>query len=439
MKKRRKDFSRFRKNSKSVLFVTSQLRQREIKMAHALKSQGWLVGLVYYDSTPFCPDDLFDFAWEVRTSKEAHVYAMRLRPQIIHVFSGAIDEYTTLFCHDKVAPVVVDLNDIFTPSLMDYCPERYQPTKEVLALADGLCSRDLQAKYAEKIDHCQLPANILLYPEYCWNYNSNLKQDTLNNDDVHIVSVGTISLETYGMYDCCYLELVKMIIAQGIHFHIYPPWCYRKDNVQKSTAIFEVDYAQFLELEKKNPCLHIHDSLPVEQLLEELKQYDFGFISGGCEAFGQRYTHFKRAYVEACYSGRITDYLDAGLPILINEEVVFDYWLLKRYGVAVDLKSVLEPGFKNKLLELKRNEVLKKRVDVAREKFSIAGNAKRLVQFYLGIVQSTEQFPNKYYAHILKEVRAFPPKAMRKIARHARQSIFYRGARKIGRYILASL
>lgn len=387
-------------SSKSVLFISSQLRQREIKMAYALKKHGWCVGLIYQKVTPFEPGCYFDFAYEVSSAKMAYQYARQLCPRLVHVFSGAIDDYIGVFCKNKLAPVVIDLNDVFTPSLMSYCPERYAPTKEVLSLADGFCARDLQVKCAERYDSCKIPEQIIFYPEYCWGSGGESESQNKQEGEVHIVSVGTISLETYGMYDCCYLELTKRFLDQKIHFHIYPPWHYRKDYRHNSAANFNRDYAQFLELEQESPYLHIHKSLPAEKLVVELRQYDFGVISGGFEGFSQRYTHFKPAYVQSCYSGRITDYLDAGLPILINEEVVFDYWLLKRYGVCIDLKEVLKPGFKTKLQALKQKPELKVQVEAAAQKLSIKNNAERLSEFYLRVMRNN---PLENYQSVKKD------------------------------------
>lgn len=390
---------------KQVLFVTSQLRQREIKMAYALKSLGWKVDLIYYNSTPFKPEGIFDHIQEVKSAKEAYQYAKHLAPRLIHVFSGAIDDYVLLFCKNKIAPVVIDLNDVFTPSLMDYCPERYKPTKKAISLADGICARDLQIKCSQRFDGCHLP-QVLFYPEYCWDTSDFIHEKSSN--EIHIVSVGTISLETYGMYDCCYLELVQHIMNHGIHFHIYPPWCYRKDFSKKATANFEKDYAQFLELARKNPnLLHIHESLPVEQLAKELHQFDFGIISGGCEEFGQRYTHFKPLYVESCYSGRISDYLDAKLPILINKEVAFNFRFLKRYGVGIDLKEVLLPGFKAKLQAIKQHTDIQKNIIKARKTLSIIKNAPRLAKFYLDIMHSAKLKDDIHHSSLFKRLTTF--------------------------------
>lgn len=408
----------FKANEQSVLFVTSQLRQREIKMAYALRSRDWMVGLIYYNSTPFKPNGLFDYIKEVKSAYAAYKYAKKLKPTLIHVFSGAIDDYVMLFSEEKLAPVVIDLNDVFAPSLMDYCKERYAPTRKALALADGFCARDLQIKCAQKQDHYQVPPQQLFYPEYCWDMQKE-KSTKKSNDDIHIVSVGTISLETYGMYDCCYLTLVDLITQQGIHLHFYPPWHYRKDYHLNPNIKFERDYAQFIEIEKNNPYFHLHDSLAAEELTRELSQYDFGIISGGCEAFGQRYSHFKPAYVESCYSGRITDYLDAGLPVLINKEVKFDHWLLKRYSVSVDLKDVLLPNFKEKLHLAKQDPQLKQNVAYARAKLSIKANAIRLTNFYTNIIRTAVPVLSKrrfiYYRHVFKNIKAYRPNIKRVI------------------------
>lgn len=371
-----------------VLFVTSQLRQREIKMAYALRCLGWCVSLIYQDTTPFKPMGHFDYYYTVKNAKEAHLLAKQLSAKVIHVFSGAIDEYISLFCQYKIAPTVIDLNDVFTPCLMDYCPERYLPTREALALADGVCARDLQAKRAQQLDGCLLPKHTILFPEYCWG-TSRLPSKSTDGDDIHIVSVGTISLETYGMYDCCYLELVKKIIAHQVHFHIYPPWSYRKGYTAGANVNFERDFADYLALQAQSPYLHVHDSLPIDALAKELPQYDFGIISGGCTAFGQTYTHFKPAYVAACYSGRISDYLDAGLPILINEEVCFDYRLLMRYGVGVDLKCVLTSTFKSDLQKMKTDHQLMNNVQHMRLHYTVDKNAQRLAHFYNTIIDNT--------------------------------------------------
>jgi putative sugar O-methyltransferase len=378
----------FRNHANSALFVTSQLRPRELKMADGLRRLGWKVGLIYYQWTPFEPHAYFDSCIAVESASEAHEVAMQLSPRICHVFSGAIDDLVLTFCRHKPSPVVIDLNDVFAPSLFDYCHERFEPTREALALADGFCARDLQVKSAERADGFKLPQRLIFFPEYCWNtmaVSEQVKQRA-KSDEIHVVSVGTFSLETQGMYDSCYLKLANMMIEQGIHFHIYPHWAYRRDHSGSPHAKFEQDFAEFIALQEKNPYLHLHDSLSIEDLAKVLPQYDFGIVSGGAAEFGQKLGFYYPAYLDTCYSGRISDYLDAHLPVLINDEVKFDYWLLKRYGICIDLKGVLAPGFRDKLLELKRDPRQRQVMGRAAHTLSVSANAPRLAAYYQGVI-----------------------------------------------------
>src|SRR6266545_1183919 len=121
--------------AKSVLFVTSLLRAREIKMAESLRRFGWKVILIYIQTTPFKPDRHFDLVIRARSETEAHAYAKALGPRICHVFSGAVDGLLLRFCRDKPGSVVIDLNDIFCSSLFDYLHERFEPTRECLEKA----------------------------------------------------------------------------------------------------------------------------------------------------------------------------------------------------------------------------------------------------------------------------------------------------------------
>jgi putative sugar O-methyltransferase len=93
--------------------------------------------------------------------------------------------------------------------------------------------------------------------------------------------------------------------------------------------------------------------------------------------------------MRTCFSGRISDFLDARLPVLINREVVFNYRLLKRYGVMVDLDGVLEPGFRERLLKLKRDHALAQAVERAAQVLSLDANIGRLAAYYEKVIADT--------------------------------------------------
>lgn len=376
---------------KSVLFVTSLLRAREMKLSAALRGIGWKVVLVYIETTPFKPGKYFDEAIQARSEVEAHIYARLLGPRVCQVFSGAVDGMIYRFCADKPGPVVIDMNDVFCESLFDYCHERFEPTRECLERADGLCARDLQAKSAEKLEGFRLPGHNIWFPEYSWLDGPKLPGAIAKGarGEVHVVSVGTFCLESLGMYDSAYLRLAEMLTGQRIHFHIYPHWFYRHSRGSVFNHDLEEEFVDFFRLAKRSPYLHIHDSLPLDELARVLPQYDFGIVAGGCEALGQKLKMLKPEYMRICYSGRISDYLDARLPVLINREVGFNYWLLKRHGLMVDLAHILEPGFREYLLEIKSNRAVAENVERAAHKLSLAENVGRLGKFYETLIADT--------------------------------------------------
>ena len=372
-----------------MLFVTSLLRAREIKMASALRGIGWKVVLVYLQTTPFAPGEYFDLAIKAGSEAQAHALAKALSPKICHVFSGAVDGLLIRFCKDKPGPVVIDLNDIFCSSLFSYCQERFEPTRECLQEATGLCARDLQAKHAERLDGFKLPRHTILFPEYSWRDGPREPGAAHKRDpaEIHVVSVGTFCLETRRMYDSAYLHLARMLTEQRIHLHLYPHWFYRRSRGSSFNWSLKKDFADFFRLQEETPYLHVHESLSLDELARELPQYDFGLVSGGSPALGQKLQLLKQEYMESCYSGRISDYLDARLPVLINHEVGFNYRLLRRYGLAVDLGGIHRPGFRDRLLAIKRDPEQAASVERASQRFSLAKNVVRLAAFYDRIVQ----------------------------------------------------
>ena len=376
------------RHPKTVLFVTSLLRAREIKLATAVRSNGWKVILLYIETTPFLPENHFDAMIKVSTPEELHEIAASIQPRLCHVFSGAVDPAIELFCAEKPAPIVADMNDLFVPSLFNYCEDRFEPTRQCLALADGFCARDLQVKYAQRLDGYALPEHVIMFPEYSWQTPSKLtdKEAKPSEDEVHVVSVGTFCLETHNMYDSAYLQMAKMLTDQKIHFHIYPHWSYRKTARSKFNYSLRRDFAQFFKLMKQTPYLHIHESLSLDALAAELPKYDFGIISGGSEALGQRLQLLTQNYMDSCYSGRIADYLDARLPVLINREVRFNFQLLEHYGIAIDLCGLTQPGFRDMLVEAKRDRALAQRVEAAATTLSLGTNAARLARFYDNVI-----------------------------------------------------
>jgi len=371
----------------AVLFATPLLRARELKLATAMRRQGWKVVLLYLKTTPFSTETWFDVVVQADSPQRMHELAKAMEPPLCHVFSGAVDDVMVLFCQDKPGPLVIDMNDVFCPSLLSHCPERFEPTEVCLAQADAFCARDLQANYAERYDGFRLPQRTILFPEYPWaNGGNGPRPETRSDDEVRVVSVGTFCLESQGNYDSAYLRIAEMLCASKIHFHIYPHWFYRFDPGSAFNHSLKNDFRDFFRLAEETPYLHIHESKSLDELAQELPRYDFGLVSGGAEDLGQHLGLVTKKYMQACYSGRISDYIDARMPVLINQEVGFNYWLLERYGLVADLKGLLRPGFRQQLFEMKRDTVLACRIEESARRLHQDIQAPRLARFYKGMI-----------------------------------------------------
>ena len=369
----------------TALLITSMLRPRELKIASALRMAGWKTLLLYRDDSPFDPEPYFDIAIKMHSDAAIYEMAYRLQPRICHVFSGAIDELMGKIVRNKPAPVVIDLNDIFAKTLFHKMNELFEPTLEAIAKADAFCARDLQLKYVERGENILLPNHILLFQEYCWR-----RAPVLNIKDpqeVHVVSVGTFTLETQRMYDSAMLKIAQRLTEQKIHFHIYPHWFYRSDNGVLASN-FANDFRDFLELMRNSPYLHVHESLPLEELAEVLPRYDFGIIAGGSEKLGQKLEYLSKNYMRSCYSGRIADFLDARLPVIINREVEYNFKLLKHYGIAVDLDLLMEPDCKEKLLVIKHDPNMRQSLEKAAYWFSLSQQSRRIGLFYNRVIEA---------------------------------------------------
>jgi putative sugar O-methyltransferase len=375
-------------NPRSVVFVSPLLRAREIKIASALRRIGWKVVLIYLQNTPFTPESYFDAAIQAKTETQAHSWAKALKARIYHAFSGAVDDLLLRLCRDKPGPLVIDLNDIFCPSLFNYCTERFEPTRECLAKADAFCARDLQGRAAQRLDGFSLPEHTILFPEYT---SADPSPDPSvraahDGDEVRVVSVGTFCLESRGEYDSCYLKLAELLTTQKIHLHIYPHWFYKESPLSAFNWDLAKDFTDFFELQSRTEYLHIHDSVDFAALPRELAPYDFGVVAGGCTEFGQRLGLLTSRYMATCYSGRISDYLNAHLPILINDEVEFNFRLLRHYRIGIDLRGVLQPGFRDQLLAAKRDPQRRADVEEAARRLSLDRNAWRLAAFYESVI-----------------------------------------------------
>lgn len=370
----------FAEAQKSVLFISYVPTPRAFKLAWGLRRLGWKVGYIYQIPTIHDMEPYFDVLLNISADECLYSIATSLAPHIYHIFGGCADKNVLMFCRNKPGPVVIDVHDLSSPSL-DANPQAQRDAAEALFLADGLCARDLRAKVARDTDRIPMP-DTLLFPEFCWNTEIVSDIAKRPSDEVHVVNVGSFTLEKHNQFDTGHLRIAKRFAELGIHLHIFTGW-YVLTDYEQQHAGFLYDFSDYLELQERTKYIHVHQTLPHTAMESILPSFDFGLFTGGCPDLGQHGTIISQACYSTCYAGRIANYLDARLPVLVNSELRFSARLLKHYGMHVDARGMLDDGFKKTLLALKNDPVRTAAAERAAQRFSIAAHVPRLEAFYL--------------------------------------------------------
>ena len=380
-----------------VAFVSVMPKAREVKLAHALRSQGVKVHLLNVGKSAYTTrlEDYFESIHETSRLSNALKWLRNPSFDMIHVFFSAAEAELYELVRDLGRPFILDFNDVWSPCYFESNPERYQVVQKLLNLASASCERDLQLSRASQLDGLPLPQKRLSFPEYCWNTEVDVSsqgvQDcerTKSKDQLRVVSVGMFLPERSGWRDSGLLQTAQLLADRQIELHIYPHWTYAGLFDQRSEGLFSANdhigqvFSDYLHLQEVVPSLRLHKPVPPEQLTSHLRRFDAGLIVAGSSLAGQRAEYYKPEYLKSCFSGRISDYIDAGLPVISNWEMDFNMRLLTDLQVDIDFEGVVAPGGEQFLRGRLQEIHEKAAVENAVRGFSLAENARKLTDFY---------------------------------------------------------
>lgn len=220
--------------------------------------------------------------------------------------------------------------------------------------------------YIENNYHVDVDDDLIFY-----NYisesimPSHFKEKLSNSDgDTHIVYIGCItSVVEDSHYDL--REVFKDIAENQIHIHIYPT----KNIITQSSHSYK-------KLDDTSEFIHLHSNLSRRNLLQEITQYDFGWV-GLNRAENNK-------HLEIVLPNKVTEYIASGLPVL-----AFPHKTIKRFveknGVGLtfsnidDLESVLK---KPEVFKMRENTLL------VRHHLTIEKQIPKLVNFYEQIINN---------------------------------------------------
>jgi hypothetical protein len=324
--------------------------------------------------------DLNDFSEIHRYTSPWHAaeLAHHAKAQVVHAFANHFDTTTRCLVENKPSPVIVDFYDIFE-GIADALPEMQRShaldialQKHCIARADGVCCPDLQLQYNRRATRLARGKPTILFPNYCWDRNPLPERQ--NTSEIHIVQIGWIYLETLGFADIGCFQVVREFVAAGCHFHLYFHPSHRLDENH-----FNDVFRDYIALGNETGRVHFHKTVPTDRLIEELTRFDYGLNMLNAGNFGMEWQNHNPRWLPLLASGRLFDYLDAGLGMLVDGILKFNRHLFRTSGALIDGTALLHSGrVLERLADRPRRETILK----ARGALSVERQIHRLIAFY---------------------------------------------------------
>ena len=370
-------------DKKAIVFVSDRMIVRSSRVAKWVKRFGG------YNTILLCPKLFFigkfsNNEWDnvILYRNKYHLLRIIRQMKQVYLFHGFAPKsfYPDLVRQHIKAPFIIDMQDVYA------CYYGLNPTvrwikaelpheKNCLQLSDGLIGQSLEPNVAlRKYGNIKPPT--LFFPLYCDNdfFQTNIK--ILDAEDIHFVYAGGVAgshrdKTQFGTIQ--FHHLIQVLSDQQIHFHIYP-----------SPSNFKADYKEYEEISIQNKYFHFHQSVSQDQLAVELSKYHFGVLPFFKGNTGQSAEKFKYATTL-----KLFNYIEAGIPILVSEDLVYQNWIIKRNNAGVTIKENDLSNMKEVIAALDY-PTLVSNVIKNREVISLKAHIPRLIDFYKNVIIGTK-------------------------------------------------
>jgi hypothetical protein len=359
-----------------IVFVSEKPSWREAKLAFGLKSAGWDVIQLHRYAATGGTDDYAEMQ-KFTTPSEAVTLADKVGARLFHTFAPSCDATMLHMVRHKPGRVMVDFYDnLFSVShglpeiekkfAIDIAMQEY-----CLNNADAIVTRDLQLQYHRKYRDVGRDRPLILFPEYCWNRQP--LPTPRNDKEIHVVQIGWMGFERRGEVDDGCFFVVRAFVEAGCHFHIY----LHPTFPALGTMLFKSLFQDYLALGEQTGRVHIHATVQSDQIVEKISRYDFGFNMKNALTFEKiPLVHANLQGLPYNGSGRLFDYLDAGLGLLVDSALRFMHHTFRGRGVIFDGTALIKNGLTN-LSKPDAASIL-----AARQKLGVTQNIGRLTHFY---------------------------------------------------------
>lgn len=305
-----------------VIVVVEHTTPRVYKIVSALHRQGAHITLVTTPATmenaPNVNEMVESAVDEKRycgTVEELIYCLMETDASVIHWFTewhGMLFSWCAIKAKAIInKKIVIERYDILNGLCLKYdgVNERaLEIERYVMENADGICNRSFEIPYLKEKLHFDIRGKVILFHDYV---NSSVCPPALPEDDDRelslVYSAGKVLSHSEFPDNplACFEEFAEMCRKNKCHVHIYTGL----ENATKNASL--------IEMEKNNPYIHLHPSVPFSELINELAKYDYEVLptlpaDPKLEMLGSD-TKYKLLYAA---TNKHFDAVDAGIPIL---------------------------------------------------------------------------------------------------------------------------
>lgn len=294
---------------------------------------------------------------------------------LIHAF-GPKSFYPAVAKQSTNIPFVYDMQDVLVtyyglrPQIRWY-KEELPYEKYCLENCNGFVSHSLE--FNEGIRRYEIknkPHNVF-FPLCCDDDVQENKKGNFNADEFHVVYVGEVAgsfRDSKQFATIQFHHIIKEFSKEKIHLHLYA-----------APGTMKEDIDEYKQMEKENPYVHMHKSVHQSELAKELSQYDFGLIP-----FFFKDTMHDWAKFKYSTSLKLFNYVEAGIPVISTKEIVFQSWIVERYGMGIAIEKKDIPDLKSIVRKTDYTSLIKN-IETNRPKISLSKHLPRLLRFYKAV------------------------------------------------------
>ncbi len=222
----------------------------------------------------------------------------------------------------------------------------------------------------------KLPKHQLSFHPYAseeFMAKRNNKKLSKKDKEIHIVHLD--SSGSSGPWGGAYVyDYIREIIKNKIHVHNYS-----KSNTLSQEELFNsYKKSGFYEAYKDvltSEFFHRHKSLNPKEIVLEASKYDYGIAPTPKNVNTKDNPDWRFTI-----GNKFATYLEAGIPMILEEDATFTSDLVKKYSVGIFHKNLNLENLRDKIKRSNYKQ-LQKNVINAREEFSMEKNFPRLVKF----------------------------------------------------------